>query len=144
MKTRYTFALMLGMVCSLVNTGEAQAQYGLQGAGYGGFGSYDVGRLYGVLANNVPYFAAFPPVYYSAPVPRTYGHSPFAYPPGVMTPEVAQVASQEILNPYVPASTPSETPAESSDKVTQVNKRPQPLTVMNPYASTRLAKNAGL
>ena len=36
--------------------------------------------------DGVPYFALFPPVYYSYRVPRTYGYSPFAYPPGILTP----------------------------------------------------------
>ena len=34
----------------------------------------------------VPYFSLHPPVYYSYRVARTYGYSPFAYPPGVLTP----------------------------------------------------------
>ncbi len=65
MKARFALALLLGMSCSLVGVGDAQAQYGFNGCGYGGWGAFDVGRLYGVLANNVPYYAAFPPVYYS-------------------------------------------------------------------------------
>ena len=51
-------------------------------AGYGGFGwqpSY-------CGSESVPYFSLHPPVYYSYRVPRTYGYSPFAYPPGVLTP----------------------------------------------------------
>ena len=32
--------------------------------------------LYGSRMNEVPYFSMFPPVYYSLPVPRTYGWSP--------------------------------------------------------------------
>jgi len=143
MKTRYAFALMLGMACSLVTTSNAQAQYGLNQGFYGGYGAYDVGRLYQTLADNVPYYAAFPPVYYSAPVPRSYGYSPFAYPPGVMTPEVVEeaVVAQEILNPYVPAST--ESTDDDSDKVTQTSGAIQPLVIVNPYVTTRLAENIG-
>ena len=65
-----------------------------------------MGYLYNSLDYNVPYFAAHPPVYYSYPVPRTYGYSPFAYPPYVMTPEVVMEAQRrcEIINPYVPSS----------------------------------------
>ncbi len=37
-------------------------------------------------AEAIPYFSLFPPVYYSYRVPRTFGYSPFAYPPGVLTP----------------------------------------------------------
>ena len=90
------------------------------------------------MADNVPHFAAFPPVYYSAPVPRTYGYSPFAYPPGVMTPElVEEVAPVEIINPYYKPATNSTT-EEAEDKITQSD-GPQPLLVMNPYVSARLA-----
>lgn len=141
MKTRYALALMLGMACTLVSTNSAQAQFGWNGGGCGGFGAYDVGRLYRVLAQNVPYYAAFPPVYYSAPVPRPYGYSPFAYPPGVMTPEVVEVAAQEIINPHFPTST--ESVSEESDRVTTASGIEQPLVIVNPFVTTRLAKSAG-
>jgi len=136
MKTRYALALMLGMAGAMVDTSDAQAQYGVSAGIYGGYGGYgyDVGQLYRVLAENVPYFSAFPPVYYSAPVPRSYGYSPFAYPPGVMTPDVVKVAPQEILNPHVPAETSSA--SEESTKVTAW----QPLTIENPYVTSRLAQ----
>ena len=38
------------------------------------------------VVDTPPYFAVHPPVYYSYMVARTYGYSPFAYPPGVLTP----------------------------------------------------------
>ncbi|MCH7751178.1 MAG: hypothetical protein IH898_03345 [Planctomycetes bacterium] len=138
MKSRYALALFLGMTCSLLVADDAKAQYGLNGGCGYGYG-YDIGRLYRVLADNVPHFAAFPPVYYSAPVPRTYGYSPFAYPPGVMTPElVEEVAPVEIINPHYKPATNSTT-EEAVDKVTQSD-GPQPLLVMNPYVSARLAE----
>jgi hypothetical protein len=147
MKTRYAFALLMGIACSLATAGDAKAQYGFNGGcGYGyGCGVYDLGRLYGVLADNVPYFAAFPPVYYSTPVPRTYGYSPFAYPPGVMTPDVVENATPvEIINPHIkPASTTDVegTDAEEpADKLTRTEAAPTPLLVMNPYVSTRVAE----
>jgi hypothetical protein len=46
-----------------------------------------------------PYFSLHPPVYYSAPIPRTYGYSPYAYPATVMTPELKPTAKM-IINPY--------------------------------------------
>ncbi len=115
MKSRYALALFLGMTCSLLVADDAKAQYGMNGGCGYGFG-YDIGRLYGVLADNVPHFAAFPPVYYSAPVPRTYGYSPFAYPPGVRTPALAEDATPvEIINPhYKPATNSSPTETEDS------------------------------
>ncbi|NOZ38675.1 MAG: hypothetical protein GXP24_00435, partial [Planctomycetes bacterium] len=106
------------------------------GYGYG----FDVGRLYGVLAQNVPYYAAFPPVYYSAPVPRTYGYSPFAYPPGTRTPDlpVPTMAAKEILNPYVKSSTEAKAEAEAADKVTQSDSTPEPLAIINPFVGSNL------
>ena len=67
----------------------------------GGFSPYSTGRI-----PTPPYFALHPPVYYSAPVPRSYGYSPFAYPGSVRTPEVAvpQVQPQVIENQYCPAA----------------------------------------
>ncbi len=130
MNKRFTLALCLGLVFSVAAANDARAQYGL---GYGGYGAFDVGQLYRVMAQNVPYYAAFPPVYYSAPVPRTYGYSPFAYPPGTMTPEIVQAAPLEINNPHVPASTVAPAENENIDKTTRLEIRPEPLVVMNPY-----------
>jgi len=48
-----------------------------------------------------PYFAVHPPVYYSHPVRRTYGYSPFAYPGTVLTPEGDQSQPETIINPHV-------------------------------------------
>ena len=101
-------------------------------AGGGGWG-YDYGYLYNSLEYNVPYFAAHPPVYYSYPVPRTYGYSPFAYPPNVMTPEVADHdAPVQIINPYVPSSN-QESPKSEGDRTASTGKQTQPLVIINPY-----------
>ncbi len=52
-----------------------------------------------------PYFSLHPPVYYSYPVARSYGYSPYAYPGSFQSPEV--VMPQVIENPYVqPQSAP--------------------------------------
>jgi hypothetical protein len=126
---------------------DAQYAYGCAG-GYGyGWGAWDVGRLYSVLAQNVPYYAAFPPVYYSVPVPRTYGYSPFAYPPGVMTPEVVEAEPMSIINPYfsgeveaVDASALEAGAIEAkapADRTTGVEAKRQagggPLLIVNPF-----------
>lgn len=113
--------------------------FGLGFNGYGGYGGYgwDIAGLYNQLYNNLPYFALHPPVYYSAPVPRTYGYSPFAYPPGTMTPEIGcMVEPVTISNPYVPTSTPGAAPAApSSDRAASVAKPVEPLVVINPYVN---------
>jgi hypothetical protein len=82
----------------------SQAKAQVNGPGAYGLGFYNYsGNYYG---NNyrIPYYALFPPVYYSYPVARPYGYSPFAYPPGTITPEAPQkaVAPVEYLNPLVP------------------------------------------
>ncbi|MEM8946641.1 MAG: hypothetical protein AAGD11_15820 [Planctomycetota bacterium] len=141
MIARLSLVLVLTLTFSVVEADKAQAQCGLQGGaglygyGFGGYG-FDVGRLYGVLAQNVPYYAAFPPVYYSAPVPRTYGYSPFAYPPGTPTPEIElpTVAAKEIVNPFVPTS--GETKAQDQNNITQRATAPTPLAITNPYVSS--------
>ena len=76
---------------------NAQGWSGQNGFCYPAWG-YDMGR--------VPYYALFPPVYYSEPVSRPYGQSPLAYPPGTpdTTPDQAGAESRPplmIVNPYV-------------------------------------------
>ncbi len=104
--------------------------------GYDGYG-WDIAALYRELYNNLPFYALHPPVYYSYPVPRTYGYSPFAYPPGVMTPEIAcEVQPVTINNPYVPATKPATAPANSPvDRAAATTNGVQPLVVINPYAT---------
>lgn len=110
-----------------------------QSCGYGGGdcwgGGY--GYMYNILRYEVPHFAAFPPVYYSAPVPRTYGYSPFAYGPNVMTPEiVAEVEPLTINNPYAPATTPASAPVKAnSDNSASTSRAVEPLVVINPYVT---------
>ncbi len=80
-------------------------------AGDYGCGSYlwsspyptSLAPLHGVGAIPLPpYFALHPPVYYEMPVPRTYGYSPWAYPPYVMTPEISEPVPEIIQNQYIP------------------------------------------
>ncbi len=134
-------ALVLGAVLVFAAAPAAQACDG----GYGGFGpwgAYDIGRLYRTLQNNVPHFAAFPPVYYSYPVPRTYGYGPFAYPPHVRTPDVVvtPVKPVTIINPYVKQD--EEKAAEEEKPVASAARQPQPLVILNPYVEqpVQLAK----
>jgi hypothetical protein len=81
---------------------QASAQMGIGGGAYGlgffNYGAYSYGGNY-----RMPYYALYPPVYYSYPVARPYGYSPFAYPPGTITPEAPpQAAAVEFRNPFVP------------------------------------------
>jgi hypothetical protein len=153
MNVRRVVMLLAVVAPSAGAAGRAEAQYaygcaGGYGGGYG-WGAWDIGRLYSVLADNVPYYAAFPPVYYSVPVPRTYGYSPFAYPPGVMTPEVVEVAEPlSITNPYFQdTSATAEGDAAPADQTTEAKPAekaaPKPLLVINPYVEQATPALAG-
>jgi hypothetical protein len=134
-------ALLVGVFAvAAAGAGRAQAQCGYGAGGYGyGFGAWDVGRLYSVLEQNVPHFAAFPPVYYSVPVPRTYGYSPFAYPPGTMTPEVVESGEPlSIVNPYFSGASEVSTageaaPADRTTMVAPMKANAEPNVILNPF-----------
>lgn len=70
----------------------------------------------------IPYFSLFPPVYYSYRVPRTYGYSPFAYPPGVLTP-----------NPEAPRMTGGQNSSWASDRQSSAPQGRPPLRIDNPF-----------
>jgi hypothetical protein len=126
MSGRKSLIVVCGVAILIVASGVFATSASAQGFGSGGYGLgfYNYGNS-GINQASIPYYALYPPVYYSFPVPRTYGYSPFAYPPGVMTPEVAPtVAAVEFHNPYVPQ--PSE-PAPSDRTVSTAK------TYYNPY-----------
>src|SRR3954471_9221864 len=116
--------------------------FGFGGNGFGGGYDcgWDIAELYRELYNNLPYFALHPPVYYSCPVPRTYGYSPFAYGPDVMTPEVVMEAKPvTIMNPYVPAA-----PADAKpDRAASASSTPEPLVIVNPFVTTAAIAKSG-
>ncbi len=119
----------LWIVCGVLLAGsvgasKAEAQF-LSGGGYG-LGFFNYGDNTGINFERIPYYALYPPVYYSHIVPRPYGYSPFAYPPGTMTPDVSpNVKPAEYINPYVPK------PAQqTSDKTVNVGR-----TYINPYVA---------
>ena len=121
----------LAAVSVLVSASAAQAECGCGHAHgtYGYYGGY-YGRNYNAyLDEQPPYFAVHPPVYYSLPVPRTYGYSPFAYPGTVMTPEIEPTGPLDIINPHVPQEPKAATPASD-----QTAFRPQ--VVLNPFVAT--------
>jgi hypothetical protein len=82
--------VLLSFGLALVGAELAQAQYPYTWPNNLGPTAYGVtGTMYGLgLVPTPPYFALHPPVYYSCPVPRSYGYSPYAYPGCVMTPDV--------------------------------------------------------
>ena len=143
MKKLVVVAGLMAVAFGGVVNSDACAQ-GLAGGGFkgrvgggpfvGGFGGTSFSTVWDLyLRGNIPvppYFALHPPVYYSYPVPRPYGYSPFAYPPTVKTPEVLASAPTTIHNPYVPSSVKQG--AEESDRVTK-HIAPRPLIIENPY-----------
>jgi hypothetical protein len=93
----------LALIAFAAPSARAQSPCGC-GYSYGwGSSGYD----WRASARIIPYFAEHPPVYYSYPVARPYGYSPYALPPGVLPAElqVAPPKPEEIVNPYyVPKS----------------------------------------
>ncbi|HEV3341566.1 MAG TPA: hypothetical protein VG125_14465 [Pirellulales bacterium] len=104
---------------------SAQVGGGSPVLAYGFFGN----GLYNARSwESPPFYALFPPVYYGVPVPRPYGYSPFAYPPGFTTPEAEPIQAKEITNPYVPRKPVSPT----SDRTAVA-----PKVIVNPFVDRR-------
>jgi hypothetical protein len=117
--------------------GQSQAQvlgcYGTGGFAYPGFFGY-YGSPYSLgLIPTPPYFALHPPVYYSVPVPRTYGYSPYAYPGTMPTPEV--VEPEVIENPHV--EQPAQESPASNVKVVRYQ------IIHNPYVHAEVDNQDG-
>ncbi len=99
----HRLALGLGCVALLAACGAERPAMGQVFGGGFGLGFYNYGGYNGGNGALLPHYALFPPVYYSYPVPRPYGYSPFAYPPGTLTPNVAPPpAAASFNNPFVP------------------------------------------
>ena len=126
--------LLLSVVLSLGICGWAR-ESSAQNGGCGPWGGYWYGPPYTFYEReHIPYFALHPPVYYSLPVPRSYGYSPFAYPPGTMTPDVVIDNSVEIENPHVPQSNAKPLPkgkGRATAKLDQSASRSE--TIINPF-----------
>ena len=127
--SRFALCIALGLFLFSTATLQAAQPYGAYGDcgcgswGINSWGGYSFGLVH---REQIPHFALYPPVYYSLPVPRTYGYSPFAYPPTVMTPDIVEDKSETIINPHVPQ--PDETEKPTAMRVTS-NVR----IIANPY-----------
>ena len=110
-------------------------------AGHGAWGGFAPWYT-GYTREHVPYYALHPPVYYSYPVPRPYGWSPWAYPPGVMTPEIlGEIGGpKEIINPHVPQEENAK-PTSNTNKTVGLSKpsMPVPQVMINPFVGAQLA-----
>ncbi len=89
---------------------------------------------------DMPYFAKFPPVYYSHVVKRPYGVSPFAAPSGIVPVEMtAPVPMMRIQNPYIEQDVdvidiPSE-PVETDDEAVEETAS-KTTWIPNPYINS--------
>jgi len=95
------------------------------------------GSLYGLGRLPVPpYYAIHPPVYYSLPQARPYGHSPYAYSGDYRPP--MKPARRLVRNPHVemlPLPEPVETP-ETTTSTARV--------IQNPYYANEVGPEASL
>jgi hypothetical protein len=125
---RRVVCIALGLFLGSSAALQAAQPYGAYG-GCGGYGGAWWSDYYMGLAHRqeIPHFALYPPVYYSLPVPRTYGYSPFAYPPTVMTPEVVEDKSETIINPHVPQQ------PDAEEKPTAMRVTSAVRMIANPY-----------
>jgi len=129
---------LLGAIVALAGVGASSASAFGPG-GYGlGFFNYDMGMYGGNY--RIPYYSLFPPVYYSYPVARTYGYSPFAYPPGTITPEgPPQIAPVTYINPLVKPSSGSDAPQAGA---TLDKSAAAPRMYTNPFVKQRAVQTA--
>lgn len=126
--TIFVAALAVVAMATALQCKEATAQGPFLGGGYG-YGSYSI-----YSTESIPFYWRYSPVYYSIPIPRTYGYSPYAYPPGVRTPEVI-IEPEVTVNPYVPKE---QTPADPSSRVAGGVKR-----IQNPFVAVSTSGVAG-
>ena len=100
---------------ALTNSSSAQAQcntsgyqfgIGLGQAGFNGINGFGLGQgigYYGIRSQrseSLPYFAKFPPVYYSGIVRRPVGISPYAAPAGITPVEMTMPAPATVKNKH--------------------------------------------
>ena len=127
----WTLSAVLGLSVLVTDTRAHDYAHPYWGHGYGwSYGLYYGHRISLYTSGQVPippYFSLHPPVYYSFPVARTYGYSPYAYPPGIMTPDARLHRPKAIRNGFVPQKA---TGVVSRDKVAAT-----PLRIRNPYVT---------
>lgn len=131
-RTLSLFAVAFAAVCLSTQSASAQDPYCSGGFPWNNYFSspYASSRI-----PTPPYFSIHPPVYYSVPVPRTYGHSPYAYPGTFRTPEVEMAKTAMMVNPY---ATKKASQSTTTDDKTASKSR----MIINPFASTNGTETA--
>jgi len=140
--------ILLALALAFVAWAPTSAQAYWPYLGYGGYGGYGNGWGFNQATNYVPsppYYAIYPPVYYSSQITaRHYGASPFAWSPGMQpityTAEPASVAAPEPLiieNPYVTGAKSNVKQASvtqpSTDQSSPSEAVVEPLKIDNPF-----------
>jgi hypothetical protein len=134
-------AILAGLVVAAsatIATSHAEAQY---------FG-YNFAPAYNVYSfGRLPHYAQFPPVYYSHPVARPYGYSPYAYPGWVQTPNPSPIHTAPVIiqNPYAsfsPQIVQNETTFVDGPKPSPMLAPPAPPTPAAPSGMTGPALRA--
>ena len=120
-------AFLLGVTVCVGLGCTSQAWAGWPNSGY----SYPYIHGYQHTDRRIPYFAEHPPVYYSHPVARPYGYSPYAYLPPIMTIQPAEPLT--ITNPHFQPKAKSE---KTKRRVARKKRVPTPLVVLNPYVES--------
>ena len=141
MRILLSLALVLTTMAVFTESSEAQLADGYRfGSGVG----FSRGLFFGprlVPREQPPYFAQFPPVYYSGIVRRPYGISPYAAPPGIAPVELSVPQPVTVKNPFfekevAPVSNEkSEKPAVKDSNGNKVTWR------QNPYIETVVFNN---
>ena len=122
---RHKTALLLG-VTLCVGLGWTSQVW----AGWPNYG-YPYIQRYQHTDRRIPYFAQHPPVYYSHPVARPYGYSPYAYLPPILTTQPAEPLT--ITNPHFQPKAKSE---KTKQRVARKKHAPTPLVVLNPFVDS--------
>lgn len=117
--------------------GINQAGAGAFGGGRGIFGPFNSVRRF----EQPPFFARFPPVYYSHIVRRPYGISPFAAPPGIAPVELSIPVPATVKNKYFNSNiAPVSDEVEVEKEMSDVDNKTTSTWVANPFVETLAAQ----
>jgi hypothetical protein len=148
MRSLFKTSLIASLCCAAIALATrpvaAQSPY-CYGGGYGYGWGYDVPYE----RDHIPFYAVHPPVYYSYPVARAYGWTPFAYSPDAVILPLEEGGAKQIINPFVPPSNvPVPTPptpnikAKPSAERTTDDSASTIHVVVNPYVGSSVADGA--
>jgi hypothetical protein len=132
---RFAVLVAVGAVAGCLSVGASSAHAQYFGYGYGWAGGTGPYNLY-TNGDTPPFYSLYPPVYYSRPYARSYGFSPFAYPPGFTTPQNSVSSPQGVQTSDVyDADAPPA--ATSLAAVSAPAPAPTPLVIENPFVPHR-------